>query len=87
MGYVQAAYGTPQFRTAILDRTDNLLTGAGIFASPLVSTQFAQIKHWSFHYLVSLGLTLVDIISLFLIFRGKTQDGVFFWDPLARQCS
>ncbi|KAK7044877.1 MFS domain-containing protein [Favolaschia claudopus] len=48
--------------------------GAGIFASPLVSTQFAQLEHWSFHYLVSLGLTLSNMLILFVVFRGKTQD-------------
>ncbi|KAJ6557905.1 major facilitator superfamily domain-containing protein [Mycena capillaripes] len=48
--------------------------GAGIFAAPLVSTQFAQLEHWSFHYLVSLGLTLSNILILFLVFRGKKQD-------------
>jgi hypothetical protein len=49
--------------------------GAGIFAAPLVSTQFSQLQRWSFHYLVSLGLTLSNILILFLVFRGKTQDG------------
>ncbi|KAF7357297.1 MFS domain-containing protein [Mycena sanguinolenta] len=48
--------------------------GAGIFAAPLVSTQFAQLQHWSFHYLVSLGLTLSNILILFVVFRAKTQD-------------
>ncbi|KAF7360156.1 MFS domain-containing protein [Mycena venus] len=48
--------------------------GAGIFAAPLVSTQFAQLQHWSFHYLVSLGLAISNILILFLVFRGKTQD-------------
>ncbi|KAJ7359663.1 MFS general substrate transporter [Mycena albidolilacea] len=48
--------------------------GAGVFAAPLVSTQFAQLNHWSFHYLVSLGLTLSNILILYLVFRGKTQD-------------
>ncbi|KAJ7247822.1 major facilitator superfamily domain-containing protein [Mycena rebaudengoi] len=48
--------------------------GAGIFAAPLVSTQFAQLKNWSFHYLVSLGITVLNMLVLFVVFRCKTQD-------------
>ncbi|KAJ7252973.1 MFS general substrate transporter [Mycena rebaudengoi] len=48
--------------------------GAGIFAAPLVSTQFAQLKNWSFHYLVSLGITVLNMVVLFVVFRCKTQD-------------
>ncbi|KAJ6595848.1 MFS general substrate transporter [Mycena vulgaris] len=48
--------------------------GAGALSSPLVATQFAQMNHWSFHYLVSLGLALANVISLTLIFRFRTQD-------------
>ncbi|KAF7307444.1 SER THR protein phosphatase family protein [Mycena indigotica] len=47
--------------------------GAGLFAAPLVSTQFAQIHRWSFHYLVSLGITLSNLIILALVFRGRSQ--------------
>ncbi|KAJ7628808.1 MFS general substrate transporter [Roridomyces roridus] len=48
--------------------------GAGIFAAPLVSTQFAQMQHWSFHYLVSLGITLLNMLVQFAVFRARTQD-------------
>ncbi|KAJ6624694.1 major facilitator superfamily domain-containing protein [Mycena sp. CBHHK59/15] len=48
--------------------------GAGVFAAPLVSTQFAQLRHWSFHYLVSLGITLSNMLCLYLVFRCKSQD-------------
>ncbi|KAJ7478671.1 major facilitator superfamily domain-containing protein [Mycena galericulata] len=53
--------------------------GAGALVAPLVSTQFAQLQHWSFHYLVSLGITALNTIFLALVFRAKTQD-----DCLAR---
>nr|GAT44622.1 predicted protein [Mycena chlorophos] len=48
--------------------------GAGLFAAPLVSTQFARIHRWSFHYLVSLGLTLANLAVLAVIFRGLQQN-------------
>ncbi|KAJ7646022.1 major facilitator superfamily domain-containing protein [Mycena polygramma] len=48
--------------------------GAGALVAPLVSTQFAQLRHWSFHYLVSLGVTILNTILLGLVFRAKTQD-------------
>jgi hypothetical protein len=75
MGYVQAAYGNP----FILSMNKSLVyvshPGAGALVAPLVSTQFAQMRHWSFHYLVSLGVTALNTIFLGLVFRAKTQDG------------
>ncbi|KAJ7434635.1 major facilitator superfamily domain-containing protein [Mycena galericulata] len=53
--------------------------GAGALVAPLVSTQFAQLQQWSFHYLVLLGVTALNMIFLAQVFRAKTQD-----DCLAR---
>ncbi|KAJ7729062.1 MFS general substrate transporter [Mycena maculata] len=69
-GYVASFLRSPETRMGFVQAA----YGAGIFAAPLVSTQFAQLEHWSFHYLVSLGLTLSNMLVLFLVFRGKTQD-------------
>ncbi|KAJ7665939.1 major facilitator superfamily domain-containing protein, partial [Mycena polygramma] len=69
-GYVASFARNPEAKMGYVQAA----YGAGIFAAPLVSTQFAQLQHWSFHYLVSLGLTLSNILVLFLVFRGKTQD-------------
>ncbi|KAJ7481904.1 MFS general substrate transporter [Mycena latifolia] len=69
-GYVASVWRSPEARMGYVQAS----YGAGIFAAPLVSTQFARLQHWSFHYLVSLGLTLSNILFLFLVFRGKTQD-------------
>ena len=49
--------------------------GVGALSSPLVATQFAQLSHWSFHYLVSMGIALSNAIILIAVFRFKTQDG------------
>ena len=46
----------------------------GAFTSPLVATQFAAQKEWSFHYLVSLGITMSNLILLVAVFRFKDQD-------------
>ncbi|KAF7326923.1 MFS domain-containing protein [Mycena venus] len=48
--------------------------GAGALTSPLVATQFAQMQHWSFHYLISLGLAISNAIALTLVFRFRTLD-------------
>ncbi|KAJ7165532.1 major facilitator superfamily domain-containing protein [Mycena crocata] len=48
--------------------------GAGALVAPLVSTQFAQLQHWSFHYLVSLGVTGLNTAFLAVVFRARTQD-------------
>ncbi|KAJ7677594.1 major facilitator superfamily domain-containing protein [Mycena rosella] len=69
-GYVASVSRNPETRMGYVQAA----YGAGIFAAPLVSTQFAQLQHWSFHYLVSLGLTFSNLLSLFLVFRGKTQN-------------
>ncbi|KAJ7735781.1 MFS general substrate transporter [Mycena metata] len=69
-GYVAGFARNPEAKMGYVQAS----YGAGIFAAPLVSTQFAQLKHWSFHYLVSLGLTLSNVLILAAVFRGKTQD-------------
>ncbi|KAK7012688.1 major facilitator superfamily domain-containing protein [Favolaschia claudopus] len=49
--------------------------GAGALSSPLVATQFSQMRHWSFHYLISLGLALSNVVILCLTFRFRSQNG------------
>lgn len=48
--------------------------GAGALCSPIVATQFAQLPHWSFHYLTSCGVAFLNLILLIAVFRLKTQD-------------
>ena len=49
--------------------------GLGALISPLVSTQFAQQKHWSYHYLISAGLYAINTAIIWAVFRGKRQEG------------
>ena len=51
--------------------------GLGALTAPLVSTVFAQQKHWSFHFFISAGFSVVNTLLLVLIFRGKRQEGPF----------
>ncbi|TFK46868.1 MFS general substrate transporter [Heliocybe sulcata] len=53
-----------------------LFPGVGAFASPLVATHFSHTRHWSFHFLVSIGIALTNTIVLISVFRFKTQDEV-----------
>ncbi|KAF4620264.1 hypothetical protein D9613_001062 [Agrocybe pediades] len=48
--------------------------GAGALCAPLSATQFSQMTHWSFHYLVSLTLSLLNALFLLYVFRLKGQD-------------
>ncbi|KDQ09339.1 hypothetical protein BOTBODRAFT_37096 [Botryobasidium botryosum FD-172 SS1] len=48
--------------------------GCGAFIAPLVATQFSSMAHWSFHYLASLGLALINCIFLNVVFRLKSQE-------------
>ncbi|KAJ7165543.1 MFS general substrate transporter [Mycena crocata] len=48
--------------------------GAGALVAPLISTQFAQLEHWSFHYIVSLGVTALNTLFLAVVFRARNQD-------------
>lgn len=52
-------------------------SGAGALASPLVATQFAQRRRWSFHYLISLAIATLNTIFLICVFKFQTQDGEF----------
>ncbi|KAF9224392.1 MFS general substrate transporter [Gyrodon lividus] len=48
--------------------------GAGALSSPLVATQFSQLSRWSFHYLTSLGVALINTVVLIFVFRLKRQE-------------
>ncbi|KAF9478966.1 MFS general substrate transporter [Pholiota conissans] len=48
--------------------------GFGLLIAPFVSTQFAQQPHWSFHFLVSLGMSLSNTAFQFFMFRFKSLD-------------
>ncbi|KAI8976673.1 MFS general substrate transporter [Trametes punicea] len=50
--------------------------GFGALLSPLIATQFAHQKHWSFHYLISGALYVFNTLTIWFVFRGKRQDEI-----------
>ncbi|KAG1876339.1 MFS general substrate transporter [Suillus subluteus] len=69
-GYVASLKDNPEVKMGIL----HAVYGAGALSSPLVATQFAQLPHWSFHYLCSLGIAFINTVLLIVVFGLKTQD-------------
>lgn len=49
--------------------------GVGAMCAPLVSTQFARLPHWSFVYLVHIGLAVLNAVVQLATFRLKSQNG------------
>lgn len=69
-GFVATLKDNPEAKMGIL----HAAYGVGALAAPLVATQFAQLHRWSFHYMISLGLTIANAIVLWVVFRFKNQD-------------
>ncbi|KAJ7158305.1 major facilitator superfamily domain-containing protein [Mycena crocata] len=69
-GYIASLKYNPETKMGLLHGA----YGAGALASPLVATQFSQMRHWSYHYLVSLAVALTNALLLGFVFRLKTQD-------------
>ncbi|KAI0645078.1 MFS general substrate transporter [Trametes meyenii] len=69
-GYVASMKENTSTKMSIL----HAVYGLGAFSAPLIATQFAQMHYWSFHYLVSLGISVSNTILLIAVFRFKDQD-------------
>lgn len=67
--------GFLRFLSLVIVFISSIHLGAGALVAPLVSTQFAQLRRWSFHYLVSLGITALNTVFLAVVFRARRQDG------------
>ncbi|EIM79256.1 MFS general substrate transporter [Stereum hirsutum FP-91666 SS1] len=50
------------------------LYGLGAFAAPLAATHFSQVYHWTFHFIISLGIAVTNTVVLALVFKGRTLD-------------
>ncbi|KAG9102908.1 hypothetical protein FRC06_000827 [Ceratobasidium sp. 370] len=50
--------------------------GAGAFVAPLVATQFSQLPRWSFHYLTSLGVSVVNAVIVVAVFKLRSLDEI-----------
>ncbi|ESK97816.1 hypothetical protein Moror_17245 [Moniliophthora roreri MCA 2997] len=69
-GFVAAIKENTETKMGIL----HAIYGVGALCAPLVATQFAQLEHWSFHFLFSLGFAVINVAALVLTFRFKSQD-------------
>ncbi|PCH42938.1 MFS general substrate transporter [Wolfiporia cocos MD-104 SS10] len=73
MGILHAVYGElaplSEVRIAVI-----LYTCLGAMASPFVATQFAEFQRWSFSYLISLAIALLNTLFLVFVLRFRTQD-------------
>ncbi|KAH9886433.1 MFS general substrate transporter [Cubamyces lactineus] len=51
--------------------------GLGALLSPLVATEFSKsAKYWSFHFIISAGLYVVNTAVLWTVFRGRRQEEI-----------
>ncbi|KAJ8078960.1 hypothetical protein PM082_013244 [Marasmius tenuissimus] len=67
--YVASLKENPETKMGLL----HAAYGCGALCAPLVSTQFARLpEHWSYHFLVTLGLGSIECVSLALVFRFKS---------------
>ncbi|EIW55071.1 MFS general substrate transporter [Trametes versicolor FP-101664 SS1] len=48
--------------------------GLGAMASPLISTQFSHMRHWSFVYLVHIGLLVITVTMQTITFKFQSQE-------------
>ncbi|KAM5546104.1 hypothetical protein V8D89_000230 [Ganoderma adspersum] len=71
-GFVATSGGNIATKIGILHAT----YGFGALVAPLVSTQFAVQKHWSFHYLVSAALAVLNCMAQSWVFRGRRQEEI-----------
>ncbi|VDB85454.1 unnamed protein product [Peniophora sp. CBMAI 1063] len=60
--------GLPKETTTELGLLDGAY-GLGAFAAPLASTYFSSQDHWSYHYIITLGLAAINFVVLMAVFR------------------
>lgn len=69
-GYVASLKDNAQTKMGIM----HAVYGAGALCAPLSATQFFKMQHWSYQYLVSLGIALLNTVLLVVVFRFKRQE-------------
>ena len=52
--------------------------GIGAVCSPFSATQFATLPRiWSYHFIISAGLAVINTAILLAVFKGRDQDSQF----------
>lgn len=76
-GFLHGTYGAFSFSMfgILVPLTQACVVGLGAMASPLISTQFSHMKHWSFVYLVHIGLLVITVTMQAITFKFQSQEG------------
>ncbi|KIP12094.1 hypothetical protein PHLGIDRAFT_113885 [Phlebiopsis gigantea 11061_1 CR5-6] len=69
-GFVASMKDNAQVKMGVL----HAVYGAGALCAPLAATKFSTMPHWSYQYLTSLGIAVLNTVFLILAFNFKTQD-------------
>ncbi|KAI0767878.1 MFS general substrate transporter [Irpex lacteus] len=69
-GYVASLKDNAETKMGVM----HAIYGVGALIAPISATQFSGMHRWSFQYLISLGIALIDMLLLFTVFRGKRQE-------------
>ncbi|KAI0767879.1 MFS general substrate transporter [Irpex lacteus] len=69
-GYVASLKDNQETKMGVI----HAIYGIGALLAPLSATQFSNMTHWSFQYLISVGLAVVNLIVLIAVFRGRRQE-------------
>ncbi|TFK61130.1 MFS general substrate transporter, partial [Pluteus cervinus] len=69
-GFVASLKTNPETKMGLL----HAIYGGGALVAPLVATQFAQARHWSFHYIVSAGIAVSNAVFLGVVFKLKPLE-------------
>jgi fucose permease len=78
LGLMHASYGRHHIALILFDTMTHSAAGGdlglGALTAPLVATQFSMQRHWSFHYLISTSLAILNVALIVSVFRFKTAD-------------
>ncbi|KDQ58458.1 hypothetical protein JAAARDRAFT_128981 [Jaapia argillacea MUCL 33604] len=69
-GFVSSLSGDTSMKLGLLHGA----YGLGAFSAPLAATYFSGTRHWSFHFLISVGMAVLNTIVLSAVFRFQTQE-------------
>ncbi|KAI0346461.1 MFS general substrate transporter [Trametopsis cervina] len=69
-GYVASLKDNAETKMGIL----HAIYGVGALVAPLSATQFAKAQHWSYQYIISIGIAVANTIVILVIFRGRRQE-------------
>ncbi len=76
---MHGAYGTGIICSRMKRISDPIIfPGFGAFSSPFASTYFSTLsdRKWAFHFIISAGLAVINVLILTYVFRFRRQEGI-----------